>query len=551
MKSSRILCVLFVLLAMMVIYLRCLNHFFVNDDIYYAYVMADTPSGPAGCDYSDDNLVRTIEDVIVSQKNHYLCNNGRAVVHIVMQAIIAFAGYRFYAIFIAIVMGVTIWLFVKYSCRSKCNNNPLIYGFAVICFLYLYPLSDNDEPIFDVAYGMNYLFTIMLLLGWLLLVRKYEEGYQKILITDYCLLPIFSFIVGWTHEGFIIPLCGGSFIYALLNLKKLRRPVWYSFIALWCGGLCLVLAPSNFARLGASTYLAHLFNGLEFYMHLRLFWLAVLVIIVAIGMRKSDSLKVLDCYFICTMAMPISIVLGLVANTNSWSLTGAQFFSSILMFALLPVITDRISMSEKSKNLCATVLIVIMIVHQGMIVRADVKLREGYDKFYAEYCESPYGYAKEFKIDTSPIVRPWLYYWFDSYDIEYIMLTLGVRNGTPGNPPILLGSNDYNALFAPSQFFVNENRVPGNGDVYEGERYFWIKADNKAGEFEYFYDPPTYSEGLYLQIKLKALLYPSSFAESETFDADMFVVAPGNDSVRMLKKLPSMWRRVKSINVKE
>lgn len=548
-RISRLLCGIFIIVAMVTMFLRAWNHFYVNDDVFYQYVLGEHVISSDDNDYSDGNRVDSIKKLIISQKNHYLYTNGRAVVHTIVQIFAGMLGYRCWAFFVAFLTGLTIWLFVRYTCEGKWRENPLIYGLVVICYLYLYPSGDNGS-FYWLVFGMNYLFPMTMILIWLILLKKMVGGKEYKWPMKDIVIPVFSFLLGWTHEGFIVPLCGATFLYTLMNFRKINYSVLLMFISLWIGGLLLVCSPANYNRLGHSM-IANILNGIDLYVQLRLIWLIALSIMMLYFVRGKYAFSVVGKTSIITLSFLISILFGFIANNTPWSMTGIQFYGSLLMFIAIQSIFNDRKVNEGMANIISISLISLIIIHQALIIETDTRLRQKYELFYSEYQESETGYVMEKKMDISPMIKPWIFDWFPKYKVEYVMQSLAVRNGTPEKWPIPLGEKDYDAIYQLERFFTNENQMPGKSKIYNGKRFYFVKISDLHDRYLVTYDNPTIGEADYLLLKLKVLFAPNAFDNTEIWTDAMFERIKDNDSIIMMKKLPSMWRRIKNIQALE
>lgn len=526
------------------IYLRATYHIPVNDDVSYQFVLGEHAISSPDNDYTD--RVDNFGDLVKSQTNHWLYSNGRTIVHTLVQLYAGIVGYGAYNVFIAILMVLTIWLFVRYSCVKKYWTNPIIYLSASICFLYLYPSPEG--MFFWVVYGLNYLFPLCLVLVYLLIFRSIHDK-TELSILKTVLLFVFGFVVGWTHEGFAIPLSCAVFFFVVTKLKQLHYPIFVLSVALWIGTAFLTFSPANFSRLGSSM-IVNVLNGLDIYIRLRLFWLSMVVIFIAMIMDKQRCKVVFSKYRIVVVACVVGMLFGFVANTGAWSLTGTEFFASLIMFALLPVIFDRFSITAKVKNLVAILVLLLISIHQVMIIEAAIKIYRQEKAFICEYHNSPHGYVKEPVINLSPLVKPFIINWFDSYTYKYIMFSVAVSNGTKDKLPIVLGDRDWDAIYAPEKFFVDENKMSGNSLFYEGDRYYWIKKSdfNPSGEYFLDFSPVKPAECPYLLLKFKAIFDATSFPSKAPVDKSKIMCVPGQDGqILMLEK--DSWRSVSQINL--
>lgn len=543
---AKILCCLFLLLAALTLYLRGVHHIYINDDVSYQFVLGEHSISSPDNDYT--NRVDSFEKLIESQYNHYFYSNGRAIVHTIVQLFTGFWGYEMYNVFIALLFPLAIILFVCYACPSDYRCNPLICGLAVIVFLYLYPSPEG--AFFWVVYGLNYLYPMVLMLCFLLAYRKIWAGGVSRYLWQQVLLAVFGFIAGWSHEGFALPISVATFLSVILTIcrhKQVDYKILILLLPFWIGTAFLVFSPANFSRLGSSMAV-NILNGLDIYTHLRLMWISLGCIIMA-RLLVPDKFKIqFQNFRLVWMAWGVACVFGLFANTGKWSLAGAEFFSSIVMFSVLPLLFSRFNLSEKMANVSTVLLLILVGLHQSMIICASVRLESQQRVFIEEYKKSPDNFARIPDVSLSPMVSPYVLDWFKSPNLDYILFSIAVNNGDKPRKPIILGKKDWQAIYSPDDFFVEANKVKGYSEFYSGDIYYWIKSENVRDSigFNYHYSPVNVADCPYLLLKLKALFTPTSFVETEKIDMDdLKNPSERHKGIMMLKK--SSWRRVDSI----
>lgn len=543
-RFSNALCALPVIIASVSLFLMGLYHIPINDDIVYRYVFND--HGFDLISYSDPEPADSFDKIIDSQIFHYLHVNGRAIVHVIVQIFAGILGDRTYTVFAAILLAATITLFIRYACPTEYRHNPLVYALASASWLYLYP-----SPIgafYWISFGMNYLYPMFIVLCFCLILRKVSRVGHTMSPWLYLPLSMLGFIVGWSHEGFAIPLSGATFFYAIFNFKRLDKASWCLIASLWVGTLLLFASPGNFNRIGSSI-IAKIINSLYIFTRLRLLWVAVVFIIAARIMNPMQFRLRMKKYGIIWLATALGLIFGLIANTGPWSMMGTEFFASILMFSQIPSVFGRISISGSRLNALSIIILLLITIHQSAVITAAVKNKEYQLEFIADFQASPLGLARIHEYKPSPLVRPWIYDWHDQKNSGYVYNTISFLYGDKTKHLTALGEKDYEAIYNPDRFFTEDNHVAGDSPFYDGDLYYWAKTDQLTDSSTYLinYAPIRVAECPYLLLTIKAIIEPGAFPSKDIIKPNAIDTIMVN-GVRLSKLRKATYRTVRAIN---
>lgn len=457
----------------------------VSDDLLYGYVLDNKPLG----DNNYSEKVTSLSDAVRSQSIQYFYSNGRTLVHILVQMFAGVWGRGAYSIFLGCLMLSVIALFVAYTIPEANRKKPLIWLLVSVTFLYLF--QNNSGIWYSIAGGLNYLFPIFLVIGYLLLLNKALTHDIKPNIIIIFLTILYAFITGWSQECYALPLSGGVFIYMIINRKELKSFILVLALPLWIGTAILVFAPGNFIRLGSgSSSILHSFlKGIYFLIGTRLFWLMLLGLILLRIKYKSKFKSFISANKLNIYILGIAIAFGMVANTLPQSFNGISFYSSILLFKLL-----QYGPFHKAKqnyiNLITIACLVILCIHQYRIISAQIEMKRINHAFVNEYLQSPTGVLAVPKIYVSPDVRPFVNNWFTSSTRWWLMHTLNAHYMKRTKPITLLEQNDYEAYSNP-ELFMSKRQPINKTYIYRGEDYIW--SEEKYA--------PMVGDTLYLSIK--------------------------------------------------
>ena len=334
-----------------------------------------------------ESFLDKIESVFEVQKRHWLTQNGRITCHAFLQCV-AGNGELAYDLFISILFGLSILLFNKLFDDKDNKSDILIFALIAIVFLYLSPSSTTN--FYWAAGGCNYLLPVFFSLGFLCCIN-----YLKTRNFDNYLLPfvaLFSFIAGWTHEIFALPISFALFCMIIYNIckgKHLSKQHFCLIIPFWLGALLIVVSPGTIARIAGnggaegatflSALLAKAVTSFKIFRYGRCFYvLLALLIYLALSKKKSLVEFVKDNVFLCLCclgSLGIVVILG-VGGRAVW---GVEVFSLLI---IIKWVNSVLAHSDKSAvwNKIGAVLAVIIIVHQACLIKP---FKESWDTYRA------------------------------------------------------------------------------------------------------------------------------------------------------------------------
>lgn len=529
-------------------YFHCTYVIPLGDDVCYGYKLSECPIGtPNYALYSEDTRINNIKDLAESMSNHYMYSNGRHIIHTIIQVFVGMVDYKGYNVFMALVMMLTMMLFVRYTCPKKLWNNPLPYLILQIAYLYLFQVQFPR-----ITFGMNYLFPMMLVLGWLLGMRYVSEHRDNVSVLCMIVLILLSVLTGWSHEGFAIPLSGGAFFYCLLNFKRVTRREWLLIVALWVGALVLFVSPANFARVVSEDIVTrfHRFFLFVLLSKMKIVWLSIPTVLFFIVFSRQETIAALRNHTLLFITVVLSLGFSSIANTGVWSLCPLEFYSLILAFVLFFSLKEQRILGLKSRwNYISLAIVLMIAAHQFIIISSERNLKRNYDHTFNEYLTSPNNYFKVVKEPIPAIANNWLKNWqeLDYLERGYMQFTIGISKKTYS---YFIGEKDYQAFYYPEQFFKKRHLIPGSGKVYQGDLFLWIKKHdyNPDKRYTLHYGKPIPSEAPYFLLSFKALFSPESFDDSEDLQHNSMLQDNINDSIVGFPILQSMWRHIDSVS---
>ena len=334
-----------------------------------------------------NNFSGFVESVINRQVNVWLTENGRAMNHLLWQITVA-NGDLCYDVFISVVFVFYLWSAINLAAIRFVWNSLFLWSIAAFSTLYLSPTSSSN--FYWAAGGCHYLWPAMSSIVYLLLLKK--SCINKFSIIKLTFLSFFSFVAGWTHEIFALPISFALFCMIIYNIckgKHLSKQHFCLIIPFWLGALLIVVSPGTIARIAGnggaegatflSALLAKAVTSFKIFRYGRCFYvLLALLIYLALSKKKSLSVFLKDNAFLCLCclgSLGIVVILG-VGGRAVW---GVEVFSLLI---IIKWVNSVLAHSDKSAvwNKIGAVLAVIIIVHQACLIKP---FKESWDTYRA------------------------------------------------------------------------------------------------------------------------------------------------------------------------
>lgn len=366
--------------------------------------------------------VETFGDVLESQYNQYFASNGRTLVHILVQSFCGLLPHMVFSTLDALVFLTAVCLLMRLCFRSSSNRySPLMWVLAVIALFYGMP--DKRGMFLSIAIEVNYLWPTALTLGFLLIWQRLGHVGKAVDTAMVILSFFYGFITGWSHEGFALPLCAGTFIYAISHSKELTRGQIWMLCGLYAGAAILFFAPGNSVRMdtldrnSTEGFIMSLKSALVLFRQMKIVWLLT----AALLLGKIAGLKVIPFLkenLLPSVCLVFAILMGCAVNTLPQSFTGIELFSLILLFRLLDKVCHRFD--RRGFTALAAAGMVLFIFHGTEIVKARKAVTEANRQIIADYLASDDGVvvASPVPVPASvlPYVNDWTRYWFADYN---------------------------------------------------------------------------------------------------------------------------------------
>lgn len=304
---------------------------FITDDYFYAFVLRN--GSLTGESYEP---ISGLADVFRSQCYAYFHQNGRFVVHSIVQLFCGILGMESFVIinslmFVLLVAGIT--QIVRYYRRP--------YTFDAVLVFVLLLLS---IPIFgktylgNVSFSVNYLWTSTAIIWWLYLLICQKDN--NVFLNIFLLL--FSVLVGSMQESFSIGVAGALFVYYCFNYKEFKGSTVFLTLGFILGSCLVTFAPANFSRFvneqGGTFNIKQVFlQIIRTFLSLRVFWLLLLCLLVLLIRKSKQDLKLIfKQHGVLILASCINVLFAaIIAMNGKHQMVCVELLSTIAVFSIL------------------------------------------------------------------------------------------------------------------------------------------------------------------------------------------------------------------------
>ena len=566
--EKRMLCIVYVAIAAFV---YAMNSFmpYYDDDIWYSYrYVAGEELLP----------LHHIGDVFESQYWHYVNENGRAVVHVLLQTLLGFLPESLFDVLNTAMFLLLLTLVVKTVGGSRRVSTTLFAAAAILWFL-----PAGDYLFYWAAGSLNYLWTSVATLLFMAVWNDARHGggfTQRYRV----LWVVLSFLAGWSHEALALPVCVAVLLCMALHYRRIGfNMLTFVTVAYLLGAMALVLAPAMggrtemlFSNQMWGARIESLFVRLRELRALPLLYVAWLIIFCIPGGRRLLCLygrRYAIWIYVHAASLLFALYVG-SASSNMRPFYGLEFFSVILLTAWAVVVASRFS--RRTIQVSTLLLSVVWLVWASAVCFAAHRVGATHRALFADYATSDNGVVYLPRDTVSPWLRPWVmdlrqrYFadWEGDWRCFVIPLSEHVDTVMRVPHPMLLRDscgryelyNRYICVFPaelrdvveqPQTFFTEEHRVPGNNPFYASVHgnYMIALLDSvpACDNYRWQYEPVSWRDPAYsLSGVLRRLLAPGSYPDSEPVLFPDTVVLPGGVQYMMIE-MPR-YRRVKSVD---
>lgn len=324
----------------------------VGDDLGYMFADSSLHKG-------DGEMITNLRDCITTQANHYLSTNGRFLVHVATHFFTSIAGMAIFNIVNAIMFGLLFLLTVKFITPQQSMRNWYAYLLSLFMLWVCVP-APGAVMLSLVAFAVNYMWTAVVYLTFLLLLKKSSNS-NKTFRHDwiyYLLGGLGAVVVGSLQESYGLPISAALFFMAVFNLKKIKSLPMTMIISFFVGCAICVFAPGNWchaAQGGGFTIDSIIRKSESLLSELSVSVIALLVLLllifVVVNRKKMKQIVTENAFFL--IAIGVSLLLAVLTFTSVRQLFCPSLFSIIVL--------GRIIMSWKQAKMFKAVSAIVMI----------------------------------------------------------------------------------------------------------------------------------------------------------------------------------------------
>ncbi len=384
-------------------YMICASNPLRWDDLMYQYVWLDHKQPELLHPVDLNNRVDDFHEAFTSQCNHYHVMNGRFIVHFFIQCFCGFLGKNFFNYINAFVYTLFLVAGIYFT-----KAFSLLRAIFVIAGLWFLPPVQWILS-FDVAFPINYLWTSVACIFFLILFHHYSQV-QASSTWKNALLFLYGLVCGNLHEGYTLLVSGALFFYAIMNLKKLNSSEWCLIIGMWIGTLTVIGSPGIWSRAegaSAQSFQEIMIRKIDILRYSKRMYLLLIVLAISYIHLGWSSLS----KFIKANQIEFSIVfLGFIFLFMLPYYSQRMGFPMELFSVLLSL---KLLLQFKAKNnikkyiLC--VLPVLLIIHFSYTIKYAKIVGAEYCSMINEYQQSKEGVAHYQSFEVPKLVKPYIY----------------------------------------------------------------------------------------------------------------------------------------------
>ena len=313
-----ITCGIFLIAVAVIMYLLNVFTPLFCDDWHYVFI------------WGTHTRIQSMNDIIISQWEHYFDYNGRTPVHCVVQLFDGLLGKDVFNIFNAIVFVVFLYFISLLTTNKKEHYFKILSVSFMLMFLFM---SGFKHEFLWLSGSVNYLWSATLILSFLLLLNKQSDARRWTNI----LLFFYSILCGWSHEGLTIPLAASLFFFFVSHRRLISPRIAAMLAGFFLGTSFLVFSPASIGRFLSRN--AESIDVVSRLINMRNVGLFYILMILLVAKISSKQVRLVDWLrknsFLILADIIAFIFVALTGVQTDHSRFSIELFSLLLILRLL------------------------------------------------------------------------------------------------------------------------------------------------------------------------------------------------------------------------
>lgn len=417
----------------------------------------------------NDRLITNIFDLLKSAFVSWQNLNGRFLCNLFMMAFPSLVGNVMFDILNSIVLAIALYLMIKIII-PKFNYNSICPIVVILCGFYIIMFEDGSL-FFWGAGSANYLWSMVMSLGFLVILQYLQNEKKRMSYCVNVLLLILSFFLGLQHEMFVIPMSFSLFIFYVFNHNLLNRNLLFALVGFFVASLIVFASPGNFSRIGSESgieelnFMAIVRRGVALCKSLRLFYLLGGIWIIFWFKCKNEAIFFLKKNILILLMLFSSFAIPAFAGQGGRSTVAIEVFSIIVLGRLIYCICN----SGYVRWFYGIAM--CLFVHFALVI---------YDSYHKwniiDNCQQTYLNNNDYIIQRAVyeglnITRPFTINMDNLLNCSFTSMRLARvkadKLGVDSVPVMItIPKNVVEMLYEGSPLFSNINRVKGNAGFY-------------------------------------------------------------------------------------
>lgn len=482
---------------------------FAEDDYFYTFI--------GGFDGQDGAYVpvSSWKDAFFSQIYAYFHQNGRFIIHCIIQYICGTSSFITFRIINTIIF-VGTYAGIIYMLKAQGIKYKSI-NIVTIFFLFLLLPHFGRTCLGNVSFTINYLWTSFFTIWFLNLYLHLKfQANPPLATVCYCL---YAFFCGSLQESFSIGIAGALFLYHIKEVKRLNPSLRYLLISFAVGACIGVLSPANFNRFEGDSMQAIYTGVLKYIRNFSYVLIDSKALLILLGSSifivYKEKKKFITEFIRPNFILIVSIIINLVFITfityNGIHQTMCiNLFSIILLIQLtyIYILKNIDSKIEKRISISLSLLLLLLYIP---IIRLRITAYQGYSAFLqsAKDSHNHIAYSTQYEEIRNKYYKNYLYQNYtqtilldNSFHKQGLSLILSKGNNKeqiqhiyPSSPKVILQE-------------CNQQNLTKEKNIFYSHQYglFIVKINNRVSPISFYAE----SSGSFLGNLKNAILKTSS-----------------------------------------